>query len=236
MMYCPRCGVRLGDGSTECPLCRHDLRGPAIDDDPGPGKSRSVEEIQDAFGSVPERLMVWEAVTVTGALAAIIVGAVDFLDSGRPTWSLYPVSSLAFAWILASAAIFFRRHPVPSVTAAGLSAPLFLAALDAIDGKMTWALPVGIPIALVTELSVMATYFAVSRTRRAGTNVIAYGLFAVSAACMGIEFTLDLHAGGPPRLYWSAVTTIALVPIAVLFLYLHHRFMKRTNLRKLLRF
>ncbi|MDP2790245.1 MAG: DUF6320 domain-containing protein [Rectinemataceae bacterium] len=235
MAYCPQCGVELAPKADSCPLCFFDMN--RIRSDACPDSSESpAPGIEKALGTPTKPIIIWEVFSVAALIAAVVVGGVNLLDSGNLSWSLYPLISLGFLWILFTAGLMAGKHLPSAIALAALSLPVFLVSIDAIENGLTWAFQIAVPIALVAELSVTGALVAIFRARRQGMNVIGYILIAASAICLGIEMTVDLAAGQSIHLYWSAVTTFTLIPMAAFLLYLHHRVVKKANLHKLLRF
>ena len=235
MPYCPQCGVEMSPETDSCPLCSFDmasLRTPAA----GTPAEAGRPGITEALGTRASPLVIWEIFSVAAIIAATVVSGINLLDSGDLSWSLYPLASLCFLWILATAGLFAGRHMPAALALGALALPVFLVSLDGIEHGLTWAFQVAVPIALVAELAITGAIVSSLRSRRQGMNVIGYILLAVSAICLGIEITLDLAARGFVKLYWSAVTAFTMVPMAAFLIYLHHRVVKKANLRKLLRF
>ncbi len=235
MPYCPRCGVELAPETDTCPLCSFDMRRISGESCPEP-RIPPVSGMQEVLGSRNKPTNLWEVFSVAVLIAATVVAGVNVLDSGSFSWSMYPLFSLAFLWILVTTGLVAGKHLPAAVTVAALSLPVYLVSLDAIDGSLSWAFPIAIPIALVSELAVTGAVVASLRTKRMGTNVIGFILIAAAVICLGIEMTLDIQAHGEISLHWSAITSLTLIPIAAFLLYLHHRVVKEANLHKLLRF
>lgn len=168
-------------------------------------------------------------------IGGAVVLLVDLFLDGRLTWSLYPIASLVFVWLLLTAPLKLKKRPILAAVMAGVSVLAFLLALNLIQGRLNWAPAVAIPIAVDAELSAAAAVFATSRVRRKGVNVIAFCLLAVTALCIGVESTLGQYLDGRISLHWSAVVATALVPVAGFLFYLHHRVTKKANLRRLFR-
>jgi hypothetical protein len=232
MPICPNCGVELAAEAESCPLCGVSLgsgqphRTPESYLDPENAEKLTKEE---------RRTIGWEVVSVSAVIAAVVVSAVNLLDRRSLTWALYPLASLALVWLLLTIPLKLRRMPVLAGIVAATAVPLFLVALNLIEGKLSWAFPIAVPIALIVEVSAGAAGFAARKAKRKGPNVLAFGLLAASATCIGIEATLSLQLFGRVSLAWSAIVASALVPVSGFLLYLHHRVTKRANLRKLFR-
>lgn len=85
-------------------------------------------------------------------LVGIVVSAIcDMAISGAFTWSLYPISSCIFGWLMFFPAIRFGLKGIPwSLAAYSLFVIPFLYALDRIIQVSNLILPVGIPMAAIS--------------------------------------------------------------------------------------
>ncbi len=244
MPYCPNCGVELAAEARKCPLCGAmavaDLDKDARAEAAKGSYDRHADPLFDPDNreklTPAERGTIgWELVSVSTLIAVIGVSAVNLLTVGDMTWALYPLFSLVLVWIVATAALRLARAPLLAVLVAGLAIPLYLFALDLVDGRIDWALTIGIPISLIAEIGACLAWLAGSRAKTRGANVIAYALFAATATCLGIEGAISLSLHGVIRIVWSGIVASALVPVSAFLLYLHHRLRKVSNFRRLFR-
>ncbi len=232
MPLCPNCGVELAAEAKTCPLCGASMKtgqasqGPEHFLDPEDKEKLTIEE---------RRTIGWEVLTVSSGIAAVVVSAVNLIDTRSLTWALYPLASLATLWLLISIPLKFRNRPPLAIFIALAAVPLFLISLNLIEGPLGWSIRIAVPIALMVEASAGAAVLAVAKAKRKGPNVLAFGLLAASASCIGIESTISTQVFGFVTLTWSAIVASALVPVSGFLLYLHHRVSKRANLRKLFR-
>lgn len=233
MAYCPNCGVELAPEAKACPLCGSAVGAPA-------GADRQAERIFDPedrekLTDRERQTIVWEILSVSALIAAVAVSAVNLFVEGRLSWALYPLISLAFAWILMSSAFLLGRHPLLSALASALALPVFLLGLDLIGGGLSWSLLPALPIVLVVESSLALVSLFVVRSKRRSVNVIAFVLLGAVLICIGIEAILDLSYGIGLVLTWSSIVAFALVPVSAFLLYLHYRVGRRASLRKIFR-
>lgn len=240
MPYCPDCGVEIGNAAL-CPLCG--ARNPKVEARPEPACGDKTDARRsDFFGEAgvaealtpkEKRKISWEVVTVAFVIASLVITAINILVVGRLSWSLYPVSSFLFIWTMATAFLVLDGRPRLRYTLAALDAPLFLLALGLFTSDLSWAWKLAVPIALFTELVTFSVVLQIRNAKRKGLNVFAFLLIGAAIGCVGIEIFVDLFVLGKIRMGWSAITAIALIPIAVFFLYLHYRVAKTTNLHRL---
>lgn len=238
MNLCPNCGVDLGDDARSCPLCGARV-GPTADKPDLPKKPISrIEPLYDPDGkgnfNAHERLFITrEVITVCMAIAAGSAAAINFLVSGSITWSLYPVTTIVFAWLCVGLPLYLPKRPAIAVAAAALGLIGYLAILDWIDGpSVRWFLPLGLPMALACEVFGIGTVMAVAKARRKGLNIVSWILFGVTAICLSIEYLMDNYLRGQVHLEWSAIVAFALVPVGIFLVYIHLRVATTTSLRK----
>jgi hypothetical protein len=228
---CPRCDVELSPDATFCPLC-----GTCLDPaNPAPRLDYIDPDDAEHLTDLERRKIGLEVLSVSAIIATLAVSAVNLATAGALTWALYPLVSLGFAWVLGAALIGAFRPRILAFLLPGAALLLFLVGLDLIEGGLSWAPRLAIPIALDAEIAFGLAAFLSSRARRKGANVAAFFFIATSAVCVGIEVMTDLLAGGPVRLGWSSIVGFALVPVSVFLLYLHHRLGQKASLRKLFR-
>jgi len=238
MNLCPNCGVDLGDDARSCPLCGVSLGLKTEGTNPSFPPIPHIEPLFDPDGkgnfTPREKLFITrEVITVCMAIAAGSAAAINFLVSGRFSWSLYPMASIAFAWLCVGLPLYFPKRPVIWVTAAALGLLGFLGVLDIIDGPAyTWFVSLGFPLALCIEVFGIGTALAVIKARRKGFNVVSLLLFGVTAICLSIEYLTDKFIRGAVHLDWSSIVAFALVPVGIFLVYIHLRVATTTSLRK----
>jgi len=149
-----------------------------------------------------------------------VVGAVtgfNLISSGGLTWAVYALGALTAVWGL-TVSVFAWRSPFVLVPVwFGLIAGM-LAVFDLADGPMDWAATLGLPLAaLPFVLSVCG--FLLIRHRR-GYYVLAVAAALAAFGLMAVNLLVSSWLG-QPGLTWSLVTSLALVPLALVFFFLH---------------
>ncbi|HUX40610.1 MAG TPA: DUF6320 domain-containing protein [Rectinemataceae bacterium] len=245
MPYCPDCGVELAAQAAKCPLCGADAVEALPDEErvsraasslssKGEANRRYTGDGEDVAAEGREKnTLRWEMLSVSVLISAAAVSAVNLLTSGSLNWALYPLFSLAFLWIVISALIELRQLPALGLPLAFSSLPLFLLALDLVDGRIGWAWPVAIPIAILVELSFGLALLASARFSWKPLLSLSAILLAGTLSCLGIDGSLSIALFGQLHLRWSAVVAASVVPIVIFLVYLHFRVPHVARLRRL---
>ena len=87
----------------------------------------------------------------------------------------------------------------------------------------------------MVALGVFAVGASVRKSKRRGLNVAGHALIAVAASLCILELALDLYADGRIFLRWSLITAASIVPVSLLFYYMHARLLRGADLRKFFR-
>jgi hypothetical protein len=238
MPYCPKCGVELDEGLTSCPLCKSPVIGEKDGkENPAGAFPETAYDPETLEGlTVSDRKKVaMEVISVSFAIALAVTVLINLTVNKTVSWSLFPVSSLIFLWVVISSMIVFEGRTWLIYAIIGPSILVFVFCLDVLDGPVKWFLDVGLPLVLVLELVVALTTLFVSLMRRKGMNLIAIILLGINFLCLGIDGVLTHRFGGQMSFGWSVVVSIALVPISAFLFYLHYRITKQASLKKLFR-
>jgi peptidoglycan/LPS O-acetylase OafA/YrhL len=237
MPYCVNCGVELDAEAAACPLCLAPLPGKAgrCDDPAGRALALLDPEDREKLTVAEGRTMFWELLSVSLGIGALVVLAIDLLDAPGLGWSLYPLASIALAWVLMTASLLRTLPFALRVGLAALAPPAFLIALDLIVDGLDWSLAVAVPIALAAELCAALAALAIARSRRKGANVAAIALAAAAAFCFALEAILDFRFDKKIAPGWSSIVLSALLPISLFLFYLHYRILGKKSLRRFFR-
>lgn len=174
----------------------------------------------------------WEIISLLLFSSAVVVVLVNLLVSSKLSWSAYPLITCAGLWILTTLICFYHRHPFMLLIGSSIDTILLLLAIDGIDGRLTWLLPLGIPIA-VGFFVMMALVISMGLLlKRRGLNIIALGLFCASLYCIEIEIAVDFHHFGLVKVGWSALAFVSITPVVALLLFLHFRLRKYLDFRR----
>lgn len=213
-MYCIKCGARLDDSETSCPLCSTPVYNPFIE---MPHKERLYPEKTEKKETV-SKFGAMFIVTTVFLLAASLSLICDVSITGSVTWSGYVVTSLMLAYILAVLPAWFSfPNPVIFVPCDFAAAALFLWYIEfATGGKwfFTFALPVTAMLLLIVEpVITLRKYVKKGALYVYGGACIGFGAYLV-----GVELFINYTFKLPHFLLWSFYPLIAMFIIGMMLI------------------
>jgi uncharacterized membrane protein len=222
MQTCGACGVEVEEGTERCPLCRAPLR-EGLAGLP-PDTNRAVEPEVPA-SSV--RRWLWEVVSLLAVTAIVIVSAIDLASGFDVSWSLYPISAVAFLWACTTAAIALGRRPVALL--AGLAAALvaFLFILELLTTGRPWFVPLALPLVGVLVVMSAVTWAIVRRFLLPPLPAIAVVTLACGLAAVGAEYVLNRSLRSGATVSWSLVVLACALSLSLALLLVHKRLKER---------
>jgi len=230
MALCPECKIDIGN-ADRCPLCGYSVNPQTKKDFADKGLFKNAAKFK--AGDKARRMVALETLVVSCMIAAVAILATDLINDMRLSWSPYPLLSLSLLLSMLIPVLLWPKNPLLYSGTALISVLAYLLAMDAVDGSLEWALQLGIPISFIAFLMIGITVALCLKAKRRGLNVLAYVFFAAAGFCLGLESILTLYRQEPFRLYWSAITASALIPVALFLLYAHYRLTKNSTLRKI---
>lgn len=238
MAYCYRCGVELERGAPACPLCGASVPTDCVEPET-PARPAYPNFVHDpeygAALSGPERRRIaLEILSLALGLAAAASVVIDLADGGL-AWSRFVAASVVGVWGVCAGVIALWKRPGWAAAAAASACSAAMVGIDAAGGWRGWSLAVGLPMAAAVALGAFAVGASVRKSKRRGLNVAGHALIAVAASLCILELALDLYADGRIFLRWSLITAASIVPVSLLFYYMHARLLRGADLRKFFR-
>lgn len=233
MPYCSQCGVELDAKVHACPLCRAPVQAAAHSAGALPEYAPFdyPEEHLKLPAAYGRRFAVYllSLIFVTPVLIVLVVNLVY----GRGlNWSLYVAASLFTVWAYSVIPLLLYGRAGSMVAAyVGVSA-LFLWVIDRLHGEPFWFRSLGLPVVAVVTLVCSAVVLASVRVKSKGANIAAFVLLGLAALCVGIDVVIALNLNGAPRVGWSAIVTVAVIPTAAFLLYLQYGVARRIDFRR----
>lgn len=234
MPYCSKCGVEVDEAVETCPLCHAPIQ--HLDEGGRPVFKPYPDHIinpDEAPLSMHERMkLAIEVLTVFFGIALVVIILVDLIINHGFTWSLYPAAAIVYLWLCLSMPVFLFGKPWLVFSVLGPSTLLFVFLMDVFDGRITWYLGYGLPITILAVATVLVVAVLSGISKRKGLNVAAFILLGTAVLSMGIDVIVELNTTGRFHMSWSVIAAFVLIPVAVLFIYLHYRITKRVDLKK----
>jgi hypothetical protein len=236
MRICNNCGVEIDD-AERCPLCgsqpteavQEEREKP--EDDVSPRTAAENQVIRSA------KIWAFEMISLVAFTAAIVAFASDFAFGFEITWSIYPLTSIAFVWLFAGILIALAQHPVGGVIAETLLTGGFLLALSEIIGSAGWFLTIALPITLLVGfvgavVILVAKVFKPSVLQMVAIAFLSAGLFLV-----GLDLILSLHTEAEAPVSWSLVAFACTLSLFFLILFIDRRLReKHSEFKKIFHF
>ena len=124
-------------------------------------------------------------------IGALVCGICDMAITGSFTWSLYPITSIAFAWLLLFPLVWWKGHGVLGclLTLSIFLIP-FLYVLDHVIQGSPSILPIGIRMAVISLVFLWGIFglFCLLRNRK----VLAAAISCLLAACTCLIINISL--------------------------------------------
>ena len=222
MKTCSSCGVEVEDDAERCPLCRAPLREGLAGLPPEASKAAEPEVPASSF-----RRWLWEVVSLLAVTAVAIVLALDLASGFDVTWSLYPMSAVAFLWTCATSAIALGRRPVLLLAALAAAVVAFLFALQLLTDGRPWFVSLALPLVGVAVVASAAAGAAVRRFRLPPLPAIAVITLGCGLAAIGVEYVLNRNQGTGALISWSLVVLACALSLSLALLLVHKRLKER---------
>lgn len=215
MSYCVNCGVELADDVKACPLCGVPVINPAIEKRPSETlhyPQTPMEGYRSNYRDLVGPIAIFLLIPV---LITIIC---NWLTSGRLSWSVYVVASIALADVFILLPLALRRpRPVLCISADCVAIALFLWVLEYMTGG-AWFFPLGLPLVLLAWVFLVGMRYLVFSKQlrklvRAAGVLLAIALFSVCA-----ELFINLNRQGTLFLSWSIYIVVPCVILALIAL------------------
>lgn len=224
MSICKNCGVDLGEGNENCPLCEpSDLQ---------PGRVASPADLF-RVSRILNRRHIYEITMLLLVSGVIITIAIDAVFDKGVSWSLATTTCLGYLIAMVSGFYLLVQKPYMLITVTTLSTLLFLWLADLLTGNNGWFRTFACPLTLSAALLTTAVIFLNSLSRYRGLNLLATILVALALFSVIIEYLTDrlLKSAFTPQ--WSVVAAASLLIIAMIFIFIHYRLKRGRSLGRL---
>lgn len=110
MSYCVNCGVELRESESHCPLCDTRVVNPRKPFNEH--AERAYPKTNDIILTAEDRMMTVILITVLTFLPALTCLIVDYVISGKCTWSYYVVIAMSVIWSFIVPPIILKRNRI----------------------------------------------------------------------------------------------------------------------------
>lgn len=237
MPICPECGVFIENDQRRCPLCGTFLA--AADKEKHAEKAPvSREESVEEAGIETEReekvrLLFGEINGFIALAGALVVFAVDYAYGMAITWSRYPLTAIAFAWLLLNIPVWLRRRGYLIVGAETINLVLFLYLLNLYTGNSVWFTGLGLPIAAGLGVGILLAMGCIRLFRPSVLGSISVVLLILGVYLLWLEMVINQYLQGATYVSWSLIAASSVIPIIIFFFFFDVRLKRHgSNLKK----
>ena len=223
MPYCPQCGVELSPDVKACPLCSQEM----------PELGLPIEAETEALYPAPvnihaslvrrirNRIFFGSTVTFLGAVACLA-----FVHRGmgaEGAWIYYSQISVVAAWVYLFLLLGYLQGLTRTIVGMGFTSLGLAYGIDLVNGSITWAPKVALPLIAVATGLVSLGFFLHRRYRHKNQAVVIPILLSAGVAlyCPVVEGIVDLNRAGSISLFWSVLVFIPLMTLALVMLGLY---------------
>lgn len=171
---------------------------------------------------------IWKIViSVTFLLAIIICSICNVAISGTFTWSLYPIFSIIFAWLIIFPLLQYKNIRVSLVSFSVLIIP-FLFALNRIIDNAKLLMPIGIRASIIMVAYLWSIYilFNIMKTRKWMASAISV-LSAIPVSLL-MNYVVESFVG-KPEMVIGAVISYGTLAVGAVILFLVDYFSNHNN-------
>jgi hypothetical protein len=226
--------VELENDMQNCPLCGEKVTGDLLTDKIQstaytiqhivPYSRRKMDQ--------PQKRFTWEIVSIILLAGVIAMLIIDFAMNRHITWSEYLAAICLTIFSYVSLFAFWNQRMIIDIAGGFIVSSICILILDALIGSFNWALNLGIPLLLASNIVIATLLTAIQMSKHQGINLIAYSFIAAALLCVCIEGTLSIFETNSFHLWWSLIVTACIFPIVLVLLFIHFRLRRGRSLHK----
>lgn len=230
-MYCVKCGVKLSDTESKCPLCETTVYHPEI--------KRPAARPLYPENRMPARKSPAKALGGAGLILYLIPLAVclfsDLQSNGTLDWFGYVAGALAVAYITFALPLWFKKpNPVIFAPCSLAAIIVYLLYINMKTGG-NWFWGFALPVAVGLGLILCAVITLMRYLRRGWLYIIGGAYMALGGMLLLIEYRLSATFS-VAFIGWSVYPLLVLVLLGGLLIYLAINRTARETLRRKLFF
>ncbi len=214
-MYCIKCGVKLADTESKCPLCNTEVYHPDLQRQSAPPLYPSGKLPKSASRSKA----LCGAIIILFMIPVIVCFLADLLINGTVSWFGYVLGAMVVAYVSFALPMWFKKpNPVIFTPCSFAAIILYLLYIDlATGGKwfLSFAFPVSAALCIIVCTLVTLLYYL----RRGKLYIVGGSLIALGALMLLVEFLMDITFD-LKFLGWSFYPLSVLVLLGALLIFL----------------
>lgn len=215
-MYCVKCGVRLEENRTHCPLCQTPVWNPAVS---GKEENRRTVDSGQYSDRLPKQyrnstVPVAIILTAVSVLAALVIFLICIGIYGTLAWGGYVLLGIVQFYVMFVLPLWFRKPnpviflPIAHVTAAGY----LLYICEKTGGS--WFLSFAFPIVLATGC-ILTAFVVLLRYVKGGKYFIFGGFFLLLSGYLLLIELFEYVTFGIPMFQWSQYPAVVTAMIGL---------------------
>ena len=203
MSYCVHCGVELGEGAKECPLCHTRV----ID----PSALEPVEEkpfFTTRQEKIPPVSKLELAMLLTAMFASVSLccGLLNLALRPDVMWSLYAAGAAIMLWIWFVPPLIWRKMPFIGKLAMRMAAVcLYILLIALASGGLQWYLHLALPILFAGAVIGLLVCGLIRSRKMSILSSVVTVLVGLGLMCGSIECFVDRYLWGKWTPGWSLI-------------------------------
>ncbi len=177
-------------------------------------------EIKDKFFKIV--FQIFTVLCITGIAASVIC---DFSLNKAITWSLYPLISIIFLWIICTPALILKSHKIlSSIIAITIVVFPYLYILDKITDINSWFKPLAVPITITSLIAIWVSIIVFYILKKKFWYFCSFITFIFGIIVNGIvQYYVNQYTGTNILTLSLLINVSACLLLTVLFAFLGNR-------------
>jgi len=216
MCYCVKCGIELSMSEKKCPLCFTTINH---------GEDTDVK-VQPAYPLEPEKIKYnGVSIAVLGLLTLLIPAVIcllsNILSSGSVDWSLYVIGGEACFYVYVLLPFIFEKPRALFCVSADVTVTCgYLALIGILIKDMSWLLPIGIPITVISGIFIFILIKTMRLRKLADLYKLAVATITVGLFVAMLELIINLFKYESIIISWSLYVLLPSLMLALMFMFI----------------
>ena len=212
-MYCIKCGARLSEGQTLCPICHTRVYHPDL-----PVKEAPTYPKREFQSEEVNRNGLLFVISVLWLLPSLLPMTLELVWHSRVSWSGYVLGAMLLAYIVLVLPFWFRAaNPVIFVPCDFAAAVVYLWYLDfTLSGGWFWSF--ALPVTLILALIVCAIVTLCHYLRRGKCFIFGGALIALGVWTQMIELLIRIVFDVQFSVFWSLFSCATLLLLGLMLI------------------